>query len=87
MEEDMKNLKISDWLIMFLLMSIPIVNFIMLLVWAFGSEANPVRKVFAKASLIWFLILVGLWIILAFLFGVGMFSYFMQHQDALILLL
>lgn len=87
MEENMKNLKISDWLIIFLLLSIPIVNIIMLLVWAFGGDDNPVRKVFAKASLIWFLIIIGIWIIFGLVFGLSLFSILMQQKDALILLL
>lgn len=47
---------IGDWIITMILMCIPIVNFIMLLVWAF-SRSTPASKVnWAKASLIFMII-------------------------------
>lgn len=55
-EPRVPTVTIGDWFIVCLLMAIPIVNFIMLLVWAFGGGANPNKANFAKASLIWMLI-------------------------------
>ena len=47
---------IGDWIITMILMCIPLVNFIMLLVWAF-SNSTPVSKAnWAKASLIFMVI-------------------------------
>lgn len=47
---------IGDWVITMILMCIPVVNFIMLLVWAF-SNSTPVSKAnWAKASLIFMVI-------------------------------
>lgn len=47
---------IGDWIITMILMCIPVVNFIMLLVWAF-SNSTPVSKAnWAKASLIFMVI-------------------------------
>lgn len=43
---------LGDWILTLFLVAIPIVNLIMLLIWAFGSEANLNKKNFAKASLI-----------------------------------
>jgi hypothetical protein len=45
-------MSVKDWMIITLVMIIPIVNIIMMFVWAFG-EGNPNRKNYFKASLIW----------------------------------
>ena len=45
-------------------MCIPLVNFIMLLVWAFGSGAPASQSNWAKATLIWMVILTILWFVL-----------------------
>jgi len=47
-----KPVSISDWIITFLLLAIPVVNLVMLLVWAFGSSAHPSKKTYAQAALI-----------------------------------
>lgn len=46
----------KDWVITLLISYIPIVGFIMLFVWAFGSNENPNKANWAKATLIWFAI-------------------------------
>lgn len=46
----------GDWLLTLFLSAIPIVNFILLLVWAFGGGANPNKANWAKAALL-FLVL------------------------------
>ena len=56
---------IGDWIITMILMCIPIVNFIMLLVWAFSKSTPLSKSNWAKASLIFmiigFLLLVIFW--------------------------
>lgn len=49
-------MSVKDWLITTLICAIPLVGFIMLFVWAFGSEGNPNRANWAKAALIWMVI-------------------------------
>lgn len=44
---------VKDWVITLLITFIPLVGFIMLFVWAFGSNENPNKSNFAKAALIW----------------------------------
>ena len=51
---------VGDWLIIFLLLLIPLVNIILLLVWAFSSDTNPVKANFSKAALLWIIILMGI---------------------------
>ncbi len=47
---------IGNWFVTILLLGIPIVNIIMLLVWAFSGDYSKTKSNFAKAYLIWFLI-------------------------------
>jgi hypothetical protein len=56
-------LSVKDWIITILITAIPIVGIIMLFVWAFGSNENPNKSNWAKASLIW----VAIGIVLTFL--------------------
>lgn len=46
---------------------IPLVNIIMLLIWAFGSNTHPEKANWAKAMLAWFVIFIALSILLTIL--------------------
>lgn len=85
-ESRVKNLNVSDWLIIFLLMVIPVVNIVMLAIWATSSGTPPVKKVFAKAALIWLLIVIAAWAIFVLIFGLSIFSLLMQEPNAVLLL-
>ncbi len=61
--------KTGDWILTLLITAIPIVGFIMLFVWAFGSGTNPSKANWAKATLLWFAIVIVLYIIFAISFG------------------
>ena len=56
---------IGEWMLTMFLTGIPIVGFIMLLVWAFSGGTNPNKKNWAIAALIWGIIGVAI----SFLFG------------------
>lgn len=58
-------LSLGDWIITLIVLCIPIVGFIMLLVWGFSSSTNPNKQNFCRASLIFYLIA----IVCFFLFG------------------
>jgi len=63
-----KPVSIGDWIVTFVLLGIPVVNIIMLLVWAFGQGAHPSKKTYAQAALILgaaVLLLVGVLLLLA----------------------
>ncbi|MFB6363491.1 hypothetical protein ACFCP7_05425 [Paenibacillus elgii] len=62
-------LTVKDWLITMLIMIIPLVNLIMLFVWAFGGGENPSKSNYAKATLIWMAIGVALSVVFTILFG------------------
>lgn len=61
---------IKEWLITNLIMMIPLVNIVMMLVWAFGSNTNPNKANYFKATLILFAIVMVIYLVLAVvLFG------------------
>ncbi|GGA35113.1 hypothetical protein [Psychrobacillus lasiicapitis] len=55
------DMSVGEWLITMLIMIIPIVNIVMLFIWGFGSPDK--RRNYARASLIWMAISIGLIII------------------------
>ena len=66
---------VKDWLLVMLLMCIPFVNLIMPFVWAFGGGNIPEsKKNWAKAMLIWGLIIIVLNIVLLVVFGFSIMS-------------
>jgi hypothetical protein len=67
--------KTADWVVTILILAIPLVNLIMLFVWAFGSGANPNKSNFAKAALIWIAIALVLSVLFSLIFGAAMFAF------------
>lgn len=47
-----KVITTSEWIIVKLIMLVPLVNIIMLFVWAFGDNSNLSKSNWAKASLV-----------------------------------
>jgi len=68
---------LGEWMWTILICAIPLVNLIMLLVWAFSGNVNPSKSNFAKASLIWMVIGVVLW----FALFATIFSSFMHMAE------
>lgn len=64
----------TNWMITLLIASIPLIGFIMLIIWAFGSGTNPNKSNFAKATLIWMLVVTVLVFVFTTIFGIAMFS-------------
>ncbi|MBM3455391.1 MAG: hypothetical protein FJX80_09615 [Bacteroidetes bacterium] len=52
---------VGDWIITLLLMSIPLVNFVVLIYWAVSSSTDPIKSNFAKAALIWIVAIIALY--------------------------
>lgn len=64
---DNREVSIGDWILTMILTSIPVVNIIMLCIWAFGGENTPASKRnWAKATLIVAAIAIVLSLILVF---------------------
>lgn len=68
------EVKTGDWFVTILVTAIPLVGLIMLFVWAFGGGTNPSKANWAKASLIWALIAVVIYVFLFAVLGVALFS-------------
>jgi Na+/proline symporter len=64
MQPGSEPMSVKDWFVTILISAIPLVGFIMLLVWAFDASTNTNKKNWAKASLLWMLI----WVVLAVIF-------------------
>ena len=59
---------VKEWLITNLILMIPLVNIVMMLVWAFGSNTNPNKANYFKAALILFVIVMVIYLVLAVVF-------------------
>ena len=57
-------ISVGEWVITTIILAIPIVGFIMLFVWGFGSNTQLSKANWAKATLI----MIGISIVLSFLF-------------------
>ena len=57
-------ISVGEWVITIIIIAIPIVGFIMLFIWGFGSNTQPSKANWAKATLI----MIGISIVLSFLF-------------------
>ena len=68
-----KDVSIGDWILTLILTSIPIVNIVMLCIWAFGGDNTPVsKKNWAKATLITAAVSIGI-VFIMFLFTGSLF--------------
>lgn len=74
MEDQNQNaVSTGDWMITMLISYIPVIGFIMLFVWAFGS-GNPSKANWAKAMLLWMVLFIVIGGLLFAAFGAAMFS-------------
>ncbi len=70
------EVSIGEWVVTILIASLPLIGLIMLFVWAFGDGANPSKKNWAIATLIWFAIAIVLAILFFVIFGAIIASMF-----------
>lgn len=71
---------LGNWMVTILLMMIPVVNIIMLIIWAADSSTEPSKKNWARAQLIWTLIAVVIWVIIIAVAGTAVFSIFNAYN-------
>jgi len=69
-------ISVGEWLVTLLIASIPLVNLIMLLIWAFSSNTKLNKANWAKATLLWMLIVAAFYffVVVLILGGLGIFS-------------
>ena len=70
-ETNYRPVTIGNWMLTYLLMCIPLVNIILLFVWAFGSNTPVSKANWAKSSLIWMVIGIAFYVLLFVVFGLG----------------
>ena len=83
MEENNKIITTSEWIITKLIMFIPIVNIVMLIIWAFNNKTNINKSNWAKANLIIMIFRVMFYFIIVFvtaLILVNFFGEFFKHN-------
>jgi len=68
-----QTVTLGDWIVTMILTSLPIVGFVMILVWAFGDGAKPSKKNYARAVIIMAVIGLVIGIISSILFA-GIFA-------------
>jgi Na+/melibiose symporter-like transporter len=61
MDTTYKPISLGDWIVTFILLAIPVVNIVMLFVWALSGGTHPSKKTYAQASLILALVGIVLW--------------------------
>ena len=71
MSHEYRPVSVGNWVMTMLLMCIPFINIILLFVWAFGSNTEISKANWAKATLVWFLLGLIIWLFLFFVFGLG----------------
>ncbi|EIP98558.1 hypothetical protein OpiT1DRAFT_03016 [Opitutaceae bacterium TAV1] len=64
-----KPVSIGDWILTFILMSLPLVGLFFLFYWAFSDSTAPSKKNYCRAALILFVIGIGLGLLFLFAFG------------------
>lgn len=73
-ENNAEVIKTGEWILTFLITAIPIVGLVMLIIWAFGSNTNPNKSNWAKATLLWVAIIITLYILVFAYFGASLLS-------------
>ncbi len=68
---DYRVLSVGEWMVTFLLLAIPLLNIVLLFVWAFGGNAHPTKRNFSRAYLITILIVIVFAVALALLVGLA----------------
>ena len=61
-------MSLKDWVISLIISVIPVVGFVMLLVWSFSDSVNPNKKNWSRAMLIMYVIGIALYVLFVVLF-------------------
>lgn len=69
-----KPTTVGNWMLTYLLLCIPLVNIVLLFVWAFGSNTPVSKANWAKASLIWALIAIAIYGVIFAVFGAAILA-------------
>jgi hypothetical protein len=67
-QEQAPVMSVKDWMLTLFLCMLPLVNLVLLFVWAFSDNTNPNKRNYARASLILSAIVLGLYLLFAIVF-------------------
>ncbi len=83
-ELNSQEMTVKDWLVTYLILFIssiiPLLPIIILLYWAFSENTVPCKKNWAKASLIFYLIVIVLALLFFMIFGASIMANMPQGQ-------
>lgn len=75
-QQSERVITVGEWMMMMLVLCIPLVNIIMMFVWAFGNDGSQTKSNYYKAALIWTGIVTVIYVLFLVIFGAAMFSGF-----------
>lgn len=64
--EDTSVMTVGQYILTFFLCALPVVGFILTLIWAFGGDVNVNKRNYCRAMLITYAIVIGLYVLLVF---------------------
>lgn len=67
-----QTISLGNWMLTLFLTFIPVVNIIMLIVWAVSSNTPPSKANWARAALLWIAIFFVLGVLLSIVGGIGL---------------
>lgn len=70
-----QSISYVQWALYVFLAGIPFIGFILLLVWAFGSENNIHLRAWAKGMLLLYVVFIGLFLLVTIVFGAGVLTF------------
>ena len=76
MDNNKKIISTSEWILIKLIMFIPIVNIVMLIVWAFSNKTNINKSNWAKANLIIMIFRFAFYLIIVFVTALILVNFF-----------
>ncbi|MDH4241459.1 MAG: hypothetical protein OEW48_18015 [Phycisphaerae bacterium] len=68
---DTRPMTVGGWMLTLLVLAIPIVNLVMYLIWALSGSGNVNHRNFCRASIYWFLIILGIYVLILALVGLA----------------
>lgn len=74
--EDNRTFGVGEWMITILFFLLPIINIIVMAIWAFSSKGNVHRKNLSRACLLWLIILLIGYIVAMTVAGYTIFDIF-----------
>ena len=69
--DENKPVSLGEWIITLIILAIPLVNLIMLIVWAVSGNTNPSKQNYARATLIIGAIFIALAVVIGVIAGVA----------------